>query len=183
VQAELRAKTGSPHLGPTHMAPNMAQPPTVQRAIMNRHHQARRSHSGIAPKLEPSVPTPHPSIHSNQSPQSRPTPSSHASSPNSHSPGFAPPGVMTPPASDSQLQQQRSQALKPQLSHGLPVGQAGLGAPLAPANKGQGNSGARGIGAGQPNYYPSPFQNQIEHIGKLTRPLFISLYRTLFVLG
>ncbi|KAK7988618.1 hypothetical protein PG989_008933 [Apiospora arundinis] len=27
VQAELRAKTGSPNLGPTHMAPNMVQPP------------------------------------------------------------------------------------------------------------------------------------------------------------
>merc|ERR1711939_384455 len=119
VQAELRAKTGSSHLGPTHM-PNMAQAPTVQRAIMNRHHQARRSNSSIAPKLEPGAPM--------QSPQSRPTPSSHASSPTSHSPGFHPQGVMTPPASESQMQfqqQQRLQAAKSQQPHAIP-GPSGL---------------------------------------------------------
>ncbi|KAK6585598.1 hypothetical protein PZA11_002325 [Diplocarpon coronariae] len=146
VQAELRAKTGSPHLGPSHM-PNMAQAPTVQRAIMNRHQQARRSNSSIAPKLELGAPL--------QSPQSRPTTSSHASSPTSHSPGFLPPGVMTPPASDSQMQfqsqQQRLQASKLQHSQRLPVpsglaGYAGgMGASIA--TKGQ---GIGGISSGGP---------------------------------
>merc|ERR1712225_217149 len=101
----------------THM-PNMAQAPTVQRAVMNRHHQARRSNSSIAPKLEPGAPM--------QSPQSRPTPSSHASSPTSHSPGFHPQGVMTPPASESQMQfqqQQRLQAAKSQQKDKESVGQ------------------------------------------------------------
>lgn len=181
VQAELRAKTGSPHLGPTHMPQNMTQPPTVQRAIMNRHHQARRSNSSIAPKLEPGA-----AIHNNVSPQSRPTPPSHASSPTSNSPSFTNPIVMTPPATDSQIQhqqqqqQQRLQAAKLQTPHGLP-GNSGLlgttgaiGTPLGP--KGQGNSGTGGMG-GTPvaaAYYPT-FQNHIEQLGKLTRP-FLSYF-------
>ncbi|KAJ8120956.1 hypothetical protein ONZ43_g2474 [Nemania bipapillata] len=55
VQAELQAKTGSPNLGPTHMPQNMMQPPPIQRAILNRHHNSRRPASSIAPKLEPGV--------------------------------------------------------------------------------------------------------------------------------
>jgi hypothetical protein len=174
VQAELRAKTGSPHLGPTHMPQNMAQP-TVQRAIMNRHHQARRSNSSIAPKLEPGAPL--------QSPQSRPTPPSHASSPTSNSPSFHNQGVMTPPASDAmqfqqqQQQQQRLQPAKPQPIQGLQgnpamMGNPGSVGPLGP--KMQGGSGTSGTG-GTPitaAYYPSPnFQNHIEQLGKLSRPL------------
>jgi hypothetical protein len=176
VQAELRAKTGSPHLGPTHMPQNMAQAPTVQRAIMNRHHQARRSNSSIAPKLEPGAPL--------QSPQSRPTPSSHASSPTSNSPSFGHQGVMTPPASETQMQfqqqqQQRLQAAKAQGQHGLlgtpglMTAAGGLGAALGP--KGPGTSGTGGTG-GTPvsaAYYPSPsggFQNHYEQLGKLSPP-------------
>lgn len=149
----------------------MAQP-TVQRAIMNRHHQARRSNSSIAPKMEPGI--------SLQSPQSRPTPSSHASSPTSNSPGFHNPGVLTPPASDAQIhfqqQQQRLQpANKPQHQNGMPANagmlvNTGLGVSMA--QKGQGGSGAGSTG-GTPvvaAYYPSgPFQNHIEQLGKLSR--------------
>ena len=186
VQAELRAKTGSPHLGPTHMPQNMAQAPTVQRAIMNRHNQARRSNSNIAPKLEPGV---------IQSPQSRPTPPSHASSPTSHSPGFHNPGVITPPASEPQIQHQhphqhqhqphqqqpqppRIRTTKLQIPHGLPsaglVNTGMIGTPLGP--KGRGTSGT-GSTAGTPvnaTFYPSPFQNHQNHyeqLGKLSRPL------------
>lgn len=169
VQAELRAKTGSPHLGPTHMPQNMAQPPTVQRAIMNRHNQARRSNSAIAPKLESLAPL--------QPAQARPTPSSHTSSPSSMSPGFANHGVMTPPGSDSQAQfqqqqQQRLQAAKMQpvnghVNSGL-VNSAGLIGNLAP--KTQAN-------IANVNVTPAPlsnplfpnFQNHYEQLGKLTR--------------
>lgn len=186
VQAELRAKTGSPHLGATHMAPNMAQP-TVQRAIMNRHHQARRSNSSIAPKLEPG---------STLSPQSRPTPPSHASSPTSISPGFHNPGVLTPPASDAMhyppQQQQRMQAPKPQPQHPMQtnpnlIGNTGvLGVQMGGKGPGQGSSAGTGsTPAPAAAYYPSgPFQNHIEQLGKLTRPLlsFISLHRAMFVL-
>ncbi|CAK7217820.1 hypothetical protein SCUCBS95973_003275 [Sporothrix curviconia] len=92
VQAELRAKTGSPNLGPTHMPQNMVQPPAMPRSLINRHH-ARRSNSSIAPKLDiggtalpgaglvginPGHPTP---TSVGASPKSRPTPSSHSASP------------------------------------------------------------------------------------------------------
>jgi len=88
VQAELRAKTGSPTLGPTHMPQNMVQPPPIQRALLNRHH-ARRSNSSIAPKLEPGIvpgplPPPLQSPHAHAtgaSPKNRPTPPSHTASP------------------------------------------------------------------------------------------------------
>ncbi|CAG8983739.1 hypothetical protein HYALB_00009835 [Hymenoscyphus albidus] len=194
VQAELRAKTGSPHLGPTHMPQNMAQAPTVQRAIMNRHHQARRSQSSIAPKLEPGAPL--------QSPQSRPTPSSHASSPTAISPGFHNPGVMTPPGSDSQMQfhqqqhhqQQRLQAPQAakqpinQGNQGLPghgglLGNQGVDAPLAPKGPRGGGTHTGGTPAAAA-YFASPnFQNHYEQLGKLTRPLLsFSFYRAMFVL-
>jgi hypothetical protein len=183
VQAELRAKTGSPHLGPTHMPQNMSQPPTMQRAIMNRHHQARRSTSNIAPKLEPgAVPVTHahPSMPNNPSPASRPTPPSHHSSPISNSPGFPQQGVMTPPASvESQLQTQRShQQVKTQLHHGLPMppSAGGISQPMTAAMKGQGSSGPGSMGGVPAAYYPSPFQNHIEQLGKLTRPLLSNFF-------
>jgi len=177
-------KTGSPHLGPTHMPQNMAQPPTVQRAIMNRHHQARRPISNIAPKMEPGVP-----IHS---PQSRPTPPSHASSPTSNSSGFHNPGVLTPPASDSQhhqlqhhpqqVQHQRMHVAKPQMPHGIP-GNPGLvntgliGTSLGPKGPGPGSSGPGNTGGapGPAAFYPSSFQNHYEQLGKLTPPLLSCL--------
>lgn len=176
VQAELRAKTGSPSLGPTHMPQVMAQPPPVQRAIMNRHNQARRSTSNIAPKLEPGMPAPpmHPAGHSNISPQSRQTPSSHHSSPTSNSPGFPSHGVMTPPASDAQMQQQRLQHIKPQMPHVLPMPSAGnIPSPLGPPMKNQGPAGAGGMSGAPAAFYPS-FQNHLEQLGKLTPPLLIS---------
>ncbi|KAI1337908.1 hypothetical protein F5Y15DRAFT_137899 [Xylariaceae sp. FL0016] len=91
VQAELRAKTGSPNLGPTHMPQNMVQPPPIQRAILNRHHHSRRSGSSIAPKLEPAMASLPPPVGLQQpmaSPKSRPTPPSHAASPTNPTPPF-----------------------------------------------------------------------------------------------
>ncbi|RDA94372.1 hypothetical protein CP533_3831 [Ophiocordyceps camponoti-saundersi (nom. inval.)] len=77
VQAELHAKTGSPSLGSTHMAQNLVQPPPIQRAMMNRHHQSRKSISSIAADAEPGTASPHKCT---ASPKSRPTPR-HGSSP------------------------------------------------------------------------------------------------------
>lgn len=181
MQAELRAKTGSPSLGPTHM-PHMAQPPTVQRAIMNRHSQNRRSTIGLPPKLEPGSAThSQVSVQSTQSPQSRPTPSSHASSPTSMSSGFQ--GVMTPPASEPQMQHQ-ARPMKQQMNHGMSLSVGSLGAPLVPATKNHGSGRTGSIAGIQTGYYQAPFQNQIEQLGKLSRPLLslISFYRTMFVL-
>lgn len=82
VQAELRAKTGSPNLGPTHMPQNMVQPPTISRSLLNRHH-SRRSNSSIAPKMEPGLGAMHPS------PASRQGASSHSASPTNTNSMFA----------------------------------------------------------------------------------------------
>lgn len=169
------------------MPQNMAQPPTVQRAIMNRHHQARRSISNIAPKIEPgAIPASHSVMHSNPSPQSRQTPSSHHSSPSSNSPGFPTQGVMTPPASESQMMLQQPRVHpqpKQQLHHGLPVlATTGLGVALGSPLKGSGSSGGpAGMGGVPATYYA--FQNHIEQLGKLTRPLLSYFFaRALFVL-
>jgi hypothetical protein len=102
VQAELCAKTASPNLGPTHVPQPLAQPPPIQRAIMNRHHQSRRSTSSIAPKLEPGVgqlatPPQPPSV---LSPKSRHTPPSHANSPTGSAPTFGSQPALSPPASE-----------------------------------------------------------------------------------
>ncbi|KAI0406670.1 hypothetical protein F4802DRAFT_90274 [Xylaria palmicola] len=92
VQAELQAKTGSPNLGPTHMPQNMMQPPPIQRAILNRHHNSRRSASSIAPKLEPGVTSVPAQVNiqpSVASPKTRPTPPSHAASPTNPTPPYS----------------------------------------------------------------------------------------------
>lgn len=167
------------------MQQGMNQPPTMQRAIMNRHQQARRPNSNIAPKLEPGAAPmshAHPSMHATASPQTRPTPPSHHSSPNSNSPGFPTQGVMTPPASDSQTQIQRAaQPLKQHMHHGLPMPPAtgGLGPGIVSAMKGQGSSRPSSMGGNPAAYYSTPFQNHIEttfknhieQLGKLTPPL------------
>ncbi|PKS10226.1 hypothetical protein jhhlp_001976 [Lomentospora prolificans] len=103
VQAELCAKTASPNLGPTHVPQTLAQPPPIQRAIMNRHHQSRRSVSSIAPKVEPGVgqlatPPQPPSV---LSPKSRHTPPSHANSPTGSAPTFGSQPALSPPASEA----------------------------------------------------------------------------------
>jgi hypothetical protein len=154
VQAELRAKTGSPNLGPTHVPPNMVQPPPIQRAIMNRHHQSRRSNSSIAPKAEgaTSLPPPlHPHSSTTSPKNSRPTPSSHSNSPTNA--GFSPApsdntsmrgsvGAPRPPISQMQG------AGRQQMMQQQPSARS---APSAP------NNGA--------SFYPTPaFQNHIEQL-------------------
>ena len=167
------------------MAPNMAQAPTVQRAIMNRHNQARRSNSNIAPKLEPGL--------SLQSPQMRPTPSSHTSSPTSSSPGYHNPGGLTPPTSDTQVQHQpihqqpRAHPARPQNALGLPsnpglVNTGIISTTLGPKGQGINGTGSAGGPPVAASFSPS-FQNHIEQLGKLSRPLLsLSFFGTMFVL-
>ncbi|KAF1938555.1 hypothetical protein EJ02DRAFT_446733 [Clathrospora elynae] len=126
VQAELRAKTGSPNLGPTrapvsaHTSPNQA--PLQQRAILNRQQQ-RRSLQGPSkidaanglPMVQPDGPI-------QRSPLSQPTPGSHLSSPAqsaTRSPNFMPHGQSVSPnfgpmPPQQQQQQQQQQPLRPQ---------------------------------------------------------------------
>ncbi|KAF6838050.1 bZIP transcription factor [Colletotrichum plurivorum] len=158
VQAELRAKTGSPNLGPTHAPQNMVQPPPIQRAILNRHHQSRRSNSSIAPKLEPGIsplPPPIQAAHSAASPKTRPTPSSHANSPTNTAPYGSQP-ALSPAASDHGPMRTMAPSMKSQLS---PMG------PMNPAARAHMMSGGPPrVGANGP-YYPTPaFQNHIEQL-------------------
>ncbi|ROT38554.1 hypothetical protein SODALDRAFT_277334 [Sodiomyces alkalinus F11] len=141
VQAELRAKTGSPNLGPTHAPQNIVQPPTIQRGILGRHH-SRRSNSSIAPKIEPSMSAVPPPLQTNvhnsaSSPKNRPTPSSHSNSPSSTGMAFG------------------GQAAS-QIS---PLSQMN---PAARAHMMSGGPARVGNGA---QYYPTPaFQNHIEQL-------------------
>ncbi|KAI9692231.1 MAG: hypothetical protein M1822_006461 [Bathelium mastoideum] len=184
VQAELRTKTGSPNLGPTHVPPPASGPPSqppVQRALLNRHTQARRNTTGLAPKLE------RPQVHTRQdanatanSPQ-QPTPSSHASSPSGasiRSPGTNPSGGVQSPTSvhltqpQGQYSQQlrAQQAYKPQyqpLQPALPA-PSNYTSPTAPSAPGSGpSSAANGTGL-----YPSPFQAHYDQLGKLALSFF-----------
>lgn len=153
VQAELRAKTGSPNLGPTHVPPNMVQPPPIQRAIMNRHHQSRRSNSSIAPKSEPhsSLPPPLQPHSSATSPKnSRPTPSSHSNSPTN--------AAFSPAPSDN-TSVRGSVGARPPMSQMQ-------GAPR-PQMMQNGSRPGPPTSNGGASFYPTPaFQNHIEQLGK-----------------
>ncbi len=186
MQAELRAKTGSPNLGPTHVPQNLVQPPPIQRAILNRHH-ARRSASGIAPKLEPGIPVSPlpPPMHAHPSalsPKNRHTPSSHSASPSGTASfgsqhGASPAGSDHPNAAVRQAMPpmpgmkptQPPQHLAP--LHGLP----GPRQMQMPNLQQQGTNHVRGSVAGTPAaFYPTPsFQNHIEQLGKLARSFFL----------
>ncbi|KZM24808.1 uncharacterized protein EKO05_0003454 [Ascochyta rabiei] len=122
VQAELRAKTGSPNLGPTRPAasahPSPNQPPLQQRAILNRQQQ-RRSLQG-PPKADGTngLPTIQPDGPIQRSPLSQPTPGSHLSSPAqsaTRSPNFMPQGhSVSPNFGPVPPHQQQPQQLRPQ---------------------------------------------------------------------
>ncbi|KAM7219882.1 hypothetical protein V8F06_004737 [Rhypophila decipiens] len=177
VQAELRAKTNSPNLGPTHMPQNLVQPPPIHRALLNRHH-SRRSNSSIAPKLEPGVsPLPPPILThpSAVSPKSRPTPSSHSNSPSTTSFGSQ---HGASPASSDQMAGSMRPTLPPASSMKAPaLPHVGAMANLAAQRQmhmhnlqQQQSNHMRGISGNGAAYYPTPsFQNHIEQLGKLTR--------------
>jgi hypothetical protein len=159
VQAELQAKTGSPNLGPTHMPQNLVQPPPIQRAIMNRHHQSRRSASSIAPKNEPpvSLPPPLQPHQSAASPKNRPTPSSHSNSPSNTGSAFS------PAASDNASIRGSMTGVQRQPMGQMPAAGPGPGPRQPMVNTGVGARNApSGSGAA---YYPTPaFQNHIEQL-------------------
>ncbi|KAK3368236.1 hypothetical protein B0H63DRAFT_534362 [Podospora didyma] len=183
VQAELRAKTGSPNLGPTHMPQNMVQPPTIQRALLNRHH-SRRSNSSIAPKLEPGAVSPLPppisSHHSSAaSPKSRPTPSSHSASPTATA-SFGSQHGASPVGSDHMTSMR--QPLPPTNTMKAPPhpqGIAGMAGPrqmhMAALQQQAAAQARAGVGRTPASFYPTPsFQNHIEQLGKLTRSSRVS---------
>lgn len=177
------------------------QPP-MQRAIMNRAQQARRSFAGFPQKVEgvqgSPLAQPEGSVQ-NHSPHSQPTPASHMSSPSTtatKSPNFIP--TISPnmgPVSQTQQQQQQQQQLRPQPArpqyNPLPPQRtslntqfaSGSGLPSASSVNSAGGNALAGNGNGPSAFYPSPFQSHMDQLGKLSRPLFRLLrHRALFVL-
>ena len=179
MQAELKSKTeGShiiPHAHPPSGAPN---PSPVQRAIMNRQNQTRRSNSGASSQaLRPR--SSHTS--STQSPRLQPTPSHMISPTTTRSPVGMPKGGMVPPSMDLKAQQQQ-QPPPPHdrsYSHQAPskisipsAGQSTLQTPTPSTADGSRSSEMGSVaGTTQTSFYPSPFQAHIEQLGKLARPL------------
>ena len=163
MQAELRAKTGSPNLGPTHVPPNMVQPPPIQRAIMNRHHSRRsKSNSTIAPKADTAttVPGPNGPHSTSTSPKNnRPTPSSHSNSPNTTG-GSS----FSPSASDNMsVRGSVGASNRPQMP------QAAGAARQQPMQQSNGRA-PPSIATSAAAFYPTPaFQNHIKQLGKLRR--------------
>lgn len=181
VQAELQAKTGSPNLGPTHMPQNLVQPPPMPRALLNRHH-SRRSNSSVAPKVEPGVPVQPTPLHLNHpspsvaSPKSRPTPSSHATSPSNTNSvfGASPTSSAPDPMSATSMRPPMTapaaamKAAPSQMNVMAGVTQTGPGRPV---QQHQQQRRMQPVQPSQPtpaahnNYYPTPgFQNHIEQL-------------------
>ncbi|KAF2502563.1 hypothetical protein BU16DRAFT_568746 [Lophium mytilinum] len=190
VQAELRAKTSSPNLGPTRApASTTASPnqPPIQRAMMNRHQQAARRSIGASgvsqkpegvhglPVLQPDGALP------NRSPLSQPTPSSHMSSPSTtatRSPNFVPQigSAISPNFGPVGPQQQLLRPQQPPRSQYTP-----LLAPQRPSvitnhapSSGLSSASTVGSGAGSamtgsasggpPAYYTSPFRSHMDQL-------------------
>ncbi|KAG8161478.1 hypothetical protein KVR01_008465 [Diaporthe batatas] len=170
VQAELQAKHGSPNFGPTHMPPNIIQPPPISRTLLNRHH-SRRSNSSIAPKLEPGF-SQLPPIHGANppagSPKSRPTPSSHAASPTTTE------GFGASPASSENVGPGGMRPGMPAAAMKQPMGQMpGPSRMMPPMPGGMGQHPGQGPHAGRmgapsvssaPFYQTAAYQNHIEQL-------------------
>ncbi|KAF2125754.1 hypothetical protein P153DRAFT_378590 [Dothidotthia symphoricarpi CBS 119687] len=181
VQAELRAKTGSPNLGPTrpqtsvHNSPNQA--PLQQRAILNRQQQ-RRSLQG-PPKVDGinGLPMIQPDGPIHRSPLSQPTPGSHLSSPAqsaTRSPNFPPNGQSVSPnfGPIPPQQQQQLRPLPPRSNFTPLMGpqRPSLITNHPPSNSRSSTStvGSSGTGmtqsSGPSSYYPTQFSDHMSQL-------------------
>ena len=178
VQAELKSKNDPTQISPHSLPPAAHQPSPIQRAVMNRHTQARRSASGIM-KLNHAQPSPTSSISvPKQSPRLQPTPPSQVLSPTtSRSPVGLVQGGMISPAVDLRAQQQqqprpKARAPPPQMPPNISTSMSGSNVQaILPASRASTSHEMTSATSAQSSYYPSPFQTHIEQLGKLTRPL------------
>jgi len=200
VQAELRAKTGSPNLGSTrpaasaHTSPNQA--PLSQRAVLNRQQQ-RRSLQG-PPKADGTngLPMIQPDGPIQRSPLSQPTPGSHLSSPAqsaTRSPNFVAHGHSVSPnfgPMPPQQQQQQQQPLRPQppRSNYTPVMGPQRPSVLTNQPPTNGMSNASTVGSsgnsitqssGTGFQFQTQFTDHMSQLGKLSRFLSFLRYRTM----
>ena len=152
------------------------QPSPIQRVVISRHTQGRRSASGIV-KSGHAQPSPTSSV-PKQSPRSEPTPPSQVLSPTtSRSPvGFVQ-GGMTSSGVDLRAQQQPqprpNHRIQPsQMPPNISTSMAGCNVQaILPAHRASAGHELASATKTQASFYPSPFQTHIEQLGKLTRPL------------
>lgn len=177
---------GSP--SPLQSAPQVSRQSPVQRAIISRPQHVRRPKAAPNNRLHGS----NEFEFSNHSPYLQPTPPSQQSSPTSTSPGVFGQGVMTPPSSDIQAQLEHQHHLhqpqpaefngQPHVNHPAtyPTSQPAAVMAMPTMSMAGPMSGPGTIGA---SFYPTPFQNHIDQLGKLTRPFPSPWYeRAMFVL-
>jgi hypothetical protein len=195
VQAELRAKTGSPNLGPTrpaasaHSSPNQA--PLSQRAVMNRQQQ-RRSLQGPPKADGPNgLPMIQPDGPILRSPLAQPTPGSHLSSPAqsaTRSPNFMPHGHSVSPNFGPMPLQQQPLRPQPPRSNFTPVmgpqrpsiltnhpPTNGLSSASTVGSSGSGITQSSGTGF----QFQTQFTDHMSQLGKLSRFLSFLRYRTM----
>lgn len=170
------------------------QPTPIQRAVMNRHSQVRRSTSGSQGSR---ILRPHSSSHtsSNHSPRLQPTPTTVSPS-TTRSPVGLPKGGMVLPSGDlkAQHQHQQQQQQHPPLEPrgysqqapsrlSIPATRPALQNMTSSTTDGSRGSEMDSTAGTHSNFYPSTFQAHIEQLGKLSRPLLsVFLNRALFVL-
>lgn len=178
MQAELKSKTDGAHLGP-HNIPSAgaSQPFPLQRSVLNRPSQPRRSTIGPITKTSMKSHSSSSTI-AKHSPQLQTTPRSQTLSPTTaKSPTSLMQGGMTSPGVDLSAQQPQAKNRNhaPRTHSGLANSAA---APpmqtMTPSSRdGSRSSEMCSAGGTQKSYYPSPFQTHIEQLGKLSRPLHV----------
>ena len=183
VQEELKMKADETHAAPHPPSSAQSQPSAVQRAVMNRQGQPRRSMSGPNPK--PIRPHQAPS---HVPPRLQPTPPSTSRSPTSGSSPHSGKAIPRSSSGDSKIQKHRQHPLEPrQQSHqgpsklSIPPVVSGMQT-MSPSSASGSKGGEIGTAGTQTSFYPSPFQAHIEQLGKLSLSSG-SLFEASFVLG
>jgi hypothetical protein len=191
----LRAKTGSPNLGPTTRPPTNASGTPITRFPISKFTPNRRSLPGMNGKADGVAQLQDGSVLHNRSPLSQPTSAaSHVSSPNTsiaRSPNFMPQGGQISPsfgpiAPQSQpLRPTQPPQIRPQFNVRGGMIPQNISSAVSSASGGSSASvltGSSTTGREAPSFFPSPFQNHYDQLGKLSRFFRPIRHRTVFVL-
>ena len=160
MQAELRTKTEGSHILSHPAAASTNTSSAVQRAVMNRHNQTRRSTSGSgATPLRPQQLTQPPRSHSI---------TSHAPSPLGTSKPVEFNGF--PRANITDNNQRQQHPIQPRTHTQQDLGHPNMSRPAIMHPMTPTSTDGRGVRppnpGGQPSYYPSGYQAHLEQLGK-----------------
>ncbi len=185
VQAELRAKTGSPNLHPVRVPPVSAPAPQpIQRVSVGKGHQPRRyiTHPPPKPDTTPQMNPQLPEGVLQPSPRSAPTPTaSHFSSPATaptRSPNFFPQGgasAISPSLGPIGQHLNSQPPLRPNVTPMQPPQRPSLsGSYVNGASNSVGSvpSASGPTSSGRNGGFSNPFQSHYDQLGKLSRFLF-----------